>query len=284
MDHGRDYYEILGVPKRASLEEIRKAYRQAALRYHPDRVPEKEKRVAEEKFKEISEAYAVLSDPQKRAIYDSQGHVGIDQTYTHEDIFKGADFSSIFEDLAEFGFGASLFEHFFGQKFHPQHSLRATLEISLEEAATGSETSLSLPGDTGCSLKVKIPPGVATGSELRVHRAGGDLLITIRVRPHPLFEREGDDLLTHLTIPLSIALLGGEVKVPTLFGKVIMKIPAGTQNGVRLRLKGKGMPHLQSKKMGDAYFLTTVRIPTSLTHQQRRLIEEFAQTEKNEAP
>ncbi|MCM8795224.1 MAG: molecular chaperone DnaJ [Candidatus Omnitrophica bacterium] len=363
MSAKRDYYEILGVKKNATLEEIKKAYREMALRYHPDRVPSEQKKEAEEKFKEISEAYAVLSDPQKRALYDQYGHSGIDQRYTYEDIFKGTDFSSIFEDLADFGFGGSLFEDIFGDlgfdlfgrttrrstRFRRGRDLEISVEITLEEAAWGTEKTITLPRYENCStcegsgtkpgtkkivcpkckgtgrsvissgffqltqncprcngegsiiqtpcpdcrgegrskvtrkIKVKIPPGVDTGSHLRIRGEGeagtagrGDLYVIIEVKPHPVFERHNNDILTQITISLSKAILGAEVEVPTLNGKVKMKIPPGTQSGKIFRLKGKGIPDVHGRGIGDELIRVNVEIPSHLTHEQRRLIEEFA--------
>jgi molecular chaperone DnaJ len=314
MSTKRDYYEILGISKSASLDEIKRAYREAALKHHPDRAPEAEKKVAEERFKEISEAYAVLSDPQKRALYDQYGHSGIDQRYTHEDIFKGADFSSIFSDLSDFGFGEGLFDHLFGdlgfdlfgRTRKPRkhfYDLQVVMEISLEEAAKGSEKTLTIPRDDPCplcqgknpncpkchgsgkirvirNLKVNIPAGVDSGARLRLKGEGegglGDLYLVIEVRPHPLFQREGANLIVEKTIPLPIAILGGEIDVPTLFGQAKMKIPAGTQNGQYFRLKGKGIAQLHSEKKGDEFVLITVSIPKHLNAEQKRLMEAFA--------
>jgi len=359
----RDYYEILGVKKNATLEEIKKAYRELALRYHPDRVPPEQKKEAEEKFKEISEAYAVLSDPQKRALYDQYGHAGIDQRYAYEDIFKGADFSSIFEDLADFGFGSSIFDEIFGDlgfdifgrrtrsgsRARRGRDLEISVSITLEEAATGTEKTINLPryeicnvcGGTGtrpgtkkvtcpkcrgsgynvtssgffqirqtCNrcggegeiiqspcqeckgegrikvnrkIKVKIPAGVDTGSQLRIRGEGeqgalgrGDLYVIIEVEPHPIFKRENNDIITEINISVTQAILGAEVEVPTLNGKVKMKIPQGTQPGKIFRLKGKGIPDLHRKIPGDELVKVNVVIPTNLTPQQRKLIEEFA--------
>jgi molecular chaperone DnaJ len=357
MTTKRDYYEILSIPRNASFAQIRKAYREAALRHHPDRVPETEKKSAEEKFKEISEAYAVLSDSKKRALYDQYGHSGIDQKYAYEDIFKGADFNSVFQDLSEFGFGENLFDQIFGdfgfdlaggrKKGPPRsHDLQVSLDITLEEASQGCEKMISVPRYDPCptchgngvkpgtkkipcikcggkgqiaskqgfmqiiqtcpecrgagmifktacpqcqgegrikinrQLNVKIPPGVDSGSKLRVRDegAGGksDLYVVIEIKPHPLFTRKGNDLITRVTIPLSIAVLGGEVSVPTLFKKVTMKIPSGTQNGTQFRLKGKGMPKINQHVCGDEYVTVIVAIPTHLTPEQQKLIEAFA--------
>src|SRR3990167_7061098 len=160
MTTKRDYYEILAVKKNATLDEIKKAYREMALRYHPDRVPHEQKKEAEEKFKEVSEAYAVLSDSSKRALYDQYGHSGIDQKYAYEDIFRGADFSSVFQDLGDFGFGGGLFDEIFsdlgfdicGRKpgrgstgRRRGRDLQISIDITLEEAATGAEKIITVP-------------------------------------------------------------------------------------------------------------------------------------------
>jgi molecular chaperone DnaJ len=167
MSSKRDYYEILGVQKKASLEEIKKAYREMALRHHPDRVPAEQKKEAEEKFKEVSEAYAVLSDSQKRALYDQYGHSGIDQKYAYEDIFKGADFSSVFQDLGEFGVGGGLFDEIFSDlgfdisgargrsrsaRGRRGRDLQVTVDITLEEAFTGTEKTITVPRYEICSV------------------------------------------------------------------------------------------------------------------------------------
>ncbi|MCM8787131.1 MAG: molecular chaperone DnaJ [Candidatus Omnitrophica bacterium] len=363
MSTKRDYYEILGVKKNASLEEIKQAYRQMALRYHPDRVEAGQKKEAEEKFKEISEAYAVLSDPQKRALYDQYGHAGIDQRYAQEDIFRGADFSSIFKDLGNFGFGESIFEEIFGDlgfnifggsrtrssSRRKGRDLQIAVRLTLEEAASGVEKTVTIPKYEICSncsgsgakpgsrrsscpqckgtgrivmssgffrieqtcpnckgegsiiqahcpickgegrvkvtkkLKVKIPAGVDDGSTLRIKGEGegglsyrGDLYVVVEIEPHPIFKRDGNNLYTEIDISLVKAILGGEVDVPTLNGKVSMKIPPGTQSGRIFRLRGKGIVDLHTKVVGDELVKVNVLIPTKLTPQQRQLIEEFA--------
>lgn len=372
MTTKRDYYEILGVKKNASLDEIKRAYRELALRYHPDRVPPEQKKEAEQKFKEISEAYAVLSDPQKRVLYDQYGHAGIDQRYAQEDIFRGADFSSIFKDLEDFGFGSSIFDEIFsdlgfnifgtsrtsrsGAK-RKGRDLEVTISLTLEEAAKGVEKTITVPTydickscsgsgaragskRTTCSqcrgsgrivmssgffqisqtcpkchgegsviqqpcpdcngegrtrvtkrIKVKIPAGVDNGSSLRIRGEGeagaggrGDLFVLIEVQPHPIFEREGNNIYTKITISLTKAILGGEVEVPTLDGKVSMKIPPGTQSGKIFRLRGKGIIDLHTKEVGDEFVKVEVQIPTKLTPQQRQLIEEFARLSGEDVP
>lgn len=284
----RDYYEVLGVAKDASLEQIKTAYREAALRFHPDRVPEAEKKAAEEKFKEVSEAYAVLSDAQKRAIYDQQGQAGLNRNYAREDIMREADFSSIFQDLAGFGIGEDLFEQLFGDLGHGRfrgrsqrrshgQDLQVAIQITLEDAALGAKKTVGLPG--GKPLTLTIPKGIDAGTQLRLQgkgENGGDLYVVIQIRPHPQFERRGIDLFTKKSIPLSVAVLGGEIEVPTLFSTVQMKIPPGTQSGQLFRLKGKGMPKMQSTVTGDELVQVEVQIPTSLTPEQRKLMEAFA--------
>jgi len=363
MSTKRDYYEILGIKKSASLDEIKKVYRTMALRHHPDRVPHEQKKDAEEKFKEISEAYAVLSDSKKRALYDQYGHAGIDQKYAYEDIFKGADFGSVFQGMGDFGLGGGIFDEIFGDlgfdifgtrtrrgsRSRRGRDLQIAAEITLEEAASGTEKTINLPryevcqtcGGSGakpgtkkstcsacrgsgrtvvsngffqvaqtCSrchgegstiqtpctqcrgegrskitrkIKVKIPAGVDTGSTLRVRGEGeaggsgrGDLYVVIQIHPHPVFQRHEDDILTEITISLSQAVLGAEVSVPTLAGRVSMKIPAGTQPGKVFRLKNKGVPNLHTRSSGDELIKVNVEIPTRLSDSQRKLIEEFA--------
>lgn len=361
----RDYYEILGVQKSASLDEIKKAYRGLALQHHPDRVTHEKKKEAEEKFKEISEAYAVLSDSEKRALYDQYGHSGIDQRYAYEDIFKGADFGSIFGDLRDSGFGGGIFEQIFGDlgfdisgergsrrgytRARRGRDLQIEVDITLEEAYSGVEKTITLPRYEPCStcagsgakpgskkttcsqcrgqgqvvmssgffqirqtcpkcrgegsiigqpcttcggegrqrvtrkIQVKIPAGVDTGSSLRVRGEGeagtqgrGDLYVVIGVAQHPDFERHNNDILSEVKISLASAILGSEVEVKTLAGKVKMKIPAGTQPGKIFRLKEKGMPDVHSYTRGDQMVRVNVDIPSDLNAQERKLIEEFA--------
>ena len=363
MSTKRDYYEVLGIKKNATLDEIKKTYRELALRFHPDRVPHEQKKEAEEKFKDISEAYAVLSDSNKRALYDQYGHSGIDQKYAEEDIFKGADFSSVFQGMGDFGLGGGIFEGIFndlGFDFGQRggrgqagkrrgRDLQISVDISLEEAATGIEKTIIVPryevcptcSGTGakpgtkkatcpqckgsgrtvvsngyfqqiqsCSrcggegsiiqspcpnchgegrsrvtqkIKVKIPAGVDTGSNLRVRGEGeagtagkGDLYVIIEVREHPVFQRHGNDLLAEINISLSKAILGAEVDVPTLEGHVKMKVPNGTQSGKIFRLKEKGIPDVHGRAIGDELVRVTVDIPTNLSSAQRKLMEEFA--------
>lgn len=364
MSVKRDYYEVLGVQKSSTLDEIKKSYRELALKFHPDRVPHEQKKEAEEKFKDISEAYAILSDSNKRALYDQYGHAGIDQKYAQEDIFKGADFSSVFQGMGDVGMGGGLFDEifsdlgydFFGGRQSQNaggrrrgRDLQISVSITLEEAAFGSEKTITVPRYETCSecsgtgakpgtrrvtcpqcrgsgrtvvskgffqlaqtcnrcggegtiiqspcsmcqgqgrvkvtrkIKVKIPAGVDTGSNLRVRGEGesgaasrGDLYVIIEVMPNSLFQRHDNDIVTEVSISLSKAVLGGDIVVPTLNGKVDMKVPAGTQCSTIFRLKGKGMPDLHGRGMGDELVRVNVEIPKRLNNQQIKLMEEFA--------
>jgi DnaJ-class molecular chaperone len=313
MSTKRDYYEILGVRKGATPEELKKAYRELALSSHPDRVPADQKKEAENRFKEISEAYAVLTDPQKRALYDQYGHSGVDQKFRQEDIFRGTDFRSVFEGMQGNGFGGGFFENIFGdlgfELFTPRgrkkrrgssadaesrsadaesHAadLEAPLPVTLEEAYRGVEKSVSIPrGAETRSLSVTVPAGVKSGSRLRMKGEGeqgdrgrGDLYLVVEVLPHATFQREGSDLVTEVSATLPQALLGAELSVPTMEGSVIMRIPPGTQGGTTFRLRGKGMPDLRGKGTGDELVKVSVEIPRSLSSRQKELVEELAKT------
>jgi len=348
----RDYYEILGIQKSATVDEIKRKYRELALKYHPDRVPTEQKKEAEEKFKEISEAYAVLSDPKKRSVYDQYGHAGFDQRYSTEDIFRGADFSSIFQDL---GVGGSIFEDLFGgfdlfggggggRRGSRGADLEYELRLSFEEAAKGMTKSVMVPrrelcpdcrgeggerttcstcqgagqirqsagfmviartcprcGGQGSQVKkacpkcrgegrvaverkidVKVPAGVESGMRLRLSGEGeagtrgrGDLYVHLSVAPHPLFQRDGSHLLLEYPVNLVQAALGTEVELPTMNGRVSMKIPAGTQSGTVFRVRGKGLPDVHDGRSGDLLVRVTVETPTNLSGSQRRQLEEL---------
>ncbi|MBW2120992.1 MAG: J domain-containing protein [Deltaproteobacteria bacterium] len=309
----RDYYEVLGVSRNATDEEIKKAYRKLALKYHPDR--NKGNKEAEERFKEINEAYAVLSDKEKRKQYDTFGAEGFHQRFTQEDIFRNFDFGDIFQDL---GFSDDIFSSLFGRGFRRSTrrsdfgaegtgfeqffrggpagyespgpakgaDLLTDLQISLEEAARGSERRLSLDeGGRPREITVKIPPGIRSGQKLRLAGKGqpgppggrpGDLFIRVHVLDHPLFKREEDDITVDREIPFSQAALGTTIEVPTLDGTRRLRVPAGTQSHTRLRLKGQGIPHMKGGGRGDLYVRVIVRVPKSLTSRQRNLIEELA--------
>lgn len=347
MNGKRDYYEVLGVNRGTSEEEIKKAYRKLALKYHPDRNPENKD--AEERFKELSEAYQVLTDPEKRAQYDQFGHAA----FGDGGPFRGGfDFTSGFEDI----FG-DIFGEFFGTGTGRRRSrvrgddLRYNLDITFEEAVFGTEKKIKVPRQgpcdtcrgSGCkpgtsprscptcrgrgqvsfqqgffnvsrtctqcrgegtiisdpcsscngqgrvrkfhTLSVKIPSGVDTGSRLKLRGegesgisggSGGDLYVDIQVEPHPLFVRDGLDIICEIPIDFIQAALGAEIDVPTLEGKVKMKIPPGTQSGKVFRLKSKGVRDVHGYHQGDQLVRVMVETPTHLTARQKELLKEFA--------
>ena len=302
-----DYYEALGVKKDSSAQDIKKVYRKLAMKYHPDR--NKDDKEAEEKFKKISEAYAVLSDPEKRKQYDSFGDSGFQQRYSQEDIFRGFDLGDI---LKEFGLGGrgggfratgvqgSPFESFTfqgggpgaGRASYQQQPVKGSdltyeLAISLEEILRGSEKTISLrrEGKTE-NVSVKIPKGIMAGQKLRLAGKGspspyggprGDLLLIINEQPHPVFTRDGKNLIVEQKIPFSQACLGSEVNVKSLDGKELkVKVPAGIQQQAKLRLKGHGLPAGKTGGRGDIYVKFKVDIPKKLTDEQEKLIQELA--------
>jgi molecular chaperone DnaJ len=357
MTEKRDYYEVLGVQKNATKDQIKDAYRKLALKYHPDRNKEPG---AEDKFKEISEAYAVLSDDQKRQQYDTLGHAGFDQRYTSEDIFRGADFDSIFRDM---GFG-DLFRTIFGgspfgeyrQQPNRGEDIAYELKITLQEAAKGTEKEIEIPRTEKCEvcngtgaapgtnpkmcpkchgtgrvenvsqsafgmymrmvsacptckgkgqlietpctncrgsglvkkrrkISVKVPPGIDEGYQLRLRGEGemapnggeaGDLYVIVHVLPHPRFVREGDDLWHLAMITYPQAALGAEISVPTIDGETSLKIPAGTQPGEVITLRGKGMPRFRGYGRGDLLVRVGVEVPKKLSSKQRALVEQLA--------
>ncbi len=347
MDGKRDYYEQLGVDRNAGEEEIKKAYRKLALKYHPDRNPGDKQ--AEEKFKEISEAYQVLTDSEKRVRYDQYGHAAFGDGGLGR---GGFDFTSGFEDI----FG-DIFGEFFGTGTKRRHArsrgedLRYNLEISFEEAAFGVEKKIKIPRQGLCeschgsgskpgssprscptcrgkgqvsfqqgffqvsrtcnqcrgqgtiitdpciscngagrvrkfhTLSVKIPPGVDSGSRLKLRGEGesgisggspGDLYVVIQVQPHPLFIRDGLDIICEVPISFVQAALGAEIDVPTLEGKVKVKIPVGTQSGKVFRLRSKGITDVQGYQRGDELVRAVIETPTHLTAHQKELLKEFA--------
>lgn len=284
----RDYYEVLGVNRNASPEEIKRAYRKVALQHHPDKNPGDE--TAEEKFKEASNAYDVLSDPEKRKIYDIRGHAGVHnagfQGYTNfEDIFT--NFGDIFGREVFGNFGDAFGDVFSRENptgFSPQRrgNLRTRLAIPFEESILGAEKRIQVNDRT---LTIKIPQGIKDGQSLRLAGQGdltasgqrGSLIVKIAVRPHPNFKRENLDLVTEAAVPLTTAALGGKVRIPTLKGEIDLKIPAGTQPEQQLRVRGAGVVDA-SKRKGDLRVQIKIEIPRSLTRKQKELLKELDKT------
>ncbi len=355
--HQRDYYEVLGVTRTASIEEIKAAYRKCALKWHPDRNPE-HKAEAEAKFRESTEAYSVLSDSQKRQIYDTYGHSGLSGAGGGVD-FSGTifqDFHDIFGDF--FGFEDLFSRGRRGGRRSPRGSdLRYDMTLTFEEASAGVNTKIKIPRQEFCAacngtgakagtgvvacqncggrgqlayqqgfftitrtcpacqgagqiikerctecrgqgrvekertIDLRIPPGVDTGTRLRVQGEGepgpnggptGDLYVVLDVKEHPFFERRGADL--YCTIPISIAqaALGAELQVPGLGGDEKLKIPEGTESGAVFRLRGKGLADPHGGGKGDLYYHVRVLTPTKLTREQRKLIEQLGASLKVE--
>jgi curved DNA-binding protein len=293
----QDYYEALGVSRDASQDEIRQAYRRLARRYHPDVNKEPG---AEDRFKQVSEAYEVLRDPEKRERYDRLGS----NWRSGQDVSGAGGFGegfgpgNGFDDVrVEFGGGdfSDFFESFFGRRRRTaggtgfdSFSMRggdyeAVLDLALEEAARGGKRWLSL-GD-GRSVEVDIPRGVRDGERIRVPGqggvglrggSGGDLYLRIRLRPHPRFRVDGRDLRVDLPVSPWEAALGAEVPVPTLEGAARVKVPPGSSSGRRLRLRGQGMPGSRGQPAGDLYAEVVIRVPQKLTKKERELFERLA--------
>ena len=346
----RDYYEVLGVGKNASKDEIKKAYRRLSKQYHPDLNKEAD---ATEKFKEIQEAYEVLSDDQKKARYDQFGHEDPTQGFGG----GGAGFDGFggFEDIFNSFFGGG------GRRRDPNAprqgaDLQYTMTLSFEEAVFGTETTIEIPKEEECDtckgsgakpgtkpetcshckgtgqlnveqntpfgrivnrrvcqhcsgtgkiiknkcatchgkgtvkkrnkIQVKVPAGVDDGQQLRIPGKGepginggpaGDLFVVFQIKPHEFFERDGDDIYCEMPITFAQAALGDEIEVPTMHGKVKLKVPAGTQTGTRFRLKGKGVPNVRGYGQGDQHIRILVVTPTKLSDKQKELIREFAE-------
>ena len=303
----KDYYSILNVDRKASAEDIKKAYRKLAMKYHPDR--NKGDKNAEDKFKEISEAYAVLSNADKRRQYDKFGSEKFHQQFSQEDIFRDFNFGDIFGDMFGQGFGGFQtgrrdpmhdIEDFFraqgggfqqgfpggfaGRRPPPRgRDIEAELSLSFEEAALGAQKAVSFRRNGGREeTSIKIPAGIAHGKKLRLKGRGenapgggpaGDLYLRINVLPHSHFRRDGDRVETDLEIKVTEALLGTTAEVPTLEGLKKLKIPAGTHDHSKLRMKGLGIPHSGGAPRGDHMVRVLVRYPKTLTPEQIELIE-----------
>lgn len=302
-----DYYKILGVDKKASDEDIKKAYRKLAMKYHPDHYKGDDKKGAEEQFKKISEAYAVLKDAEKRKQYDTFGEQGFHQRYSQEDIFRGFDFSDI---LKEFGFGggSGLFgggrggrvhfsfngggSPFGGARQQPQlkgEDLVYELPLTLREVVSGTTRSVSL-GHGGRSerINVKIPKGMTSGKRIRLAGKGepgvyggppGDLYIQSKIVGDSGYQIDGYDLYYKQRIKLTEAILGTTISVPAVTGGELgLKVPAGTKHKSKLRLSGQGIPHMKGSGRGHLFVEVLVEIPSKLTKKQKELIKELAET------
>jgi len=354
MPTKRDYYDVLGVSRDAGSEEIKRAYRKGALKYHPDNF-KGDKDEAESKFKTLAEAYEVLSDPEKRQLYDLHGHDGLRGRGMHDFSNMGfGDIFSMFEDIfGGGGFGAP------GRRRDRGYDLETQVELTLEQVATGVDETLEfermdycdacsgtgaragtspgrcetcggygkvqqqVPGFFGVSIRVTpcprcqgkgtvitdpcescqgsgrvrkkrvltvhIPPGIRDGQVVRVRGEGepgqrpgsrGDLHCYVRVRPHPLLVRRGDDLYCEVPVTFTQAALGGRVEVPTLAGAEEIDVPGGIQSGDIIPLKRRGLPNARSKRPGNEYVQVFVEVPRKLTRKQQELLEEYAQTEQ----
>jgi len=302
MAEKRDFYEVLGLKKEASEDEIKKAFRKKAMQYHPDKNPGDKK--SEEKFKEVNEAYGILSDAEKRDKYDRFGFAGVDPNAAFSggqnqgrgqehgfgnqggDVFQGfsgSEFESLFGNLfGGGGFGSAQ------RRTEPRKGsdLQTSLTITFEEAAFGTKKQVRLNGKT---ISITIPEGIDNGSKISLKGQGqpstngglnGDLIVVINIKPHSRFTRKGSDLYINVPITVAQAALGASIIVPTLKDKVSYKVPAGTQPNTVFRLKGKGIKGLKNKKIGDLYAKVLVKIPTDLTNEQRDLLEKLDKTLK----
>lgn len=290
----RDYYEVLGVKKDASDDEIKKAFRKLAIKYHPDKNPgDKE---AEAKFKEANEAYSVLSDKTKRQRYDQFGHSGVGGAGggAGGNPFEGFNFNgqSFNFDFGGGGFGGldDILGAMFGGGFRGVRrgrDYRTSVTINFEEAIFGCTKNITVDGE---QIKLKIPAGIYDGQSIRLNGKGGpapqeggqrgDLYVEVRVRAHKRLTREGDLILSEVTISMVEAVLGTEVDVETVDGEVTMKVPAGTQPGTNFKLSGHGAPRLGSDERGPHIVTVNVEIPKNINRRQKELIQEFDKAKK----
>jgi curved DNA-binding protein len=302
-----DYYQILGLSRDATADEIKKTYRKLAMKYHPDKA-KGDKQQAEEKFKQISEAYAVLSNPEKKKAYDEFGSQAFRQKFSQEDIFRGFDFSDVFDA----GISENIFSRLFGglggghprgrtrvfryggpEGYHEQvqapkgQDFQVEMPITLHEMAFGAEKLVSFSHNGQVEkISVKIPPGTLPGKKLRLTGKGGpspmggppgDLYVKLKEVEHPVFKREGNDLSVDRRIRFTEATLGTKVTVPTLDGKTMsLKVPPGTQSHTKMRLKNYGLPTANGKSRGDQLVRIIVETPANLTKKQKALLEELA--------
>jgi DnaJ-class molecular chaperone len=285
----KDLYEILGIDRNASENDIKKAYKKLALKYHPDRNPgDKE---AEEKFKEINEAYSVLSDKTKRSRYDQFGHAGVGGDGGGNPFGGGFGGGQSFN----FDFGGGGFEDIINAMFggggfraaRRGRDYRTSITIDFEDAIFGTTKTIAIEGQ---QVKLKIPAGIYDGQSIRLNGKGGaaptadgqrgDLYVEIRVRAHKHLTREGELILSEVTIPMVDAVLGTEIDVETVDGKIRMRVPAGTQPGTNFKLSGHGAPRLGSDQRGPHIVTVNVEIPKNLTKKQKELIEEFKSAKK----
>jgi curved DNA-binding protein len=301
----KDYYKTLGVAKNAPLKEIKSAYRKLARQWHPDVNPTKKKE-AEEKFKDISEAYEVLSDPEKRKTYDS---LGSDWQQRARDFQGGIRYGAPpgdggiqfdFGDLGEGGF-SEFFQSIFGgmgragggfgtqaRRSRRGQDVEGEIEVSLRDAYAGGTHHITL--SNGKSLEVTIPAGVRDGQRIRLSGQGGagggggqsgDLYLLVHIKPDATFTRQGDDLYEEHRTNIYSMVLGGEITVPTMTGRIKVKVPAGSQNGRKLRIPGKGMPKLRGGGFGDLYVTLVAHVPTNLSERERELFQQLADLQKS---
>ncbi|MBI2995791.1 MAG: DnaJ domain-containing protein [Candidatus Melainabacteria bacterium] len=308
----KDYYEILGVTRSATEKEIKAAFRRLARKYHPD--ANKNNKVAEEKFKEINEAYEVLGDSDKRRRYDTLGSSfragsdftpppGFDFNFDFNQEFTKTTYESPFSDFFEMLFGEALkgrtspFEDIYSERHSRTQGRRRgedhylNLELSVEEAFKGTsrKIDISIPGRDMKRLEVKIPPNVREGSKIRMAGQGllgknggeaGDLYLVVKVKPHPFFKINGDDIHSEIFISPSDAVLGTEIEIPTLDGPVKIVIPQGTQNDKVLRLRGKGLPHQKREGRGEHFVKVKINVPIIIADEERKLYQELAKLQK----
>ncbi len=302
----KDYYSVLGVTRQASADELKKAFRKLALKYHPDKNPGDKS--AEDRFKEVTEAYDVLSDPKKRQMYDQFGHASYQKGPQQGGPFRGDfDFGGQRYDPRQ---AEDIFSDFFGDFFGAETSpgggrrgaretrgadLRYTLTITLEEAATGTEKRISFVRQRGgrddaAKLSITIPAGVKSGQRLKLRGEGdgphgpgkpGDLYVIVGFQDHPLFKRKDNDVLLELPISFVDALLGTHVEVPTLTGKASLNVPAGTHPGQIFRLKGKGFPDIGGYAPGDMLVKMVVDVPNNVNDEDRQLLEGLRKSANN---